>query len=71
MSSSTALALGLPLAGIAYLAYQLKDVGRRESYLPAGPPTVPLLGNLNIFPKEYAHYTFVRYTLGFARSLSF
>ncbi|KAG8997242.1 hypothetical protein FRB90_012552 [Tulasnella sp. 427] len=61
MSSSTALVLGLPLAGIAYLAYQLKDVGRRESYLPAGPPTVPLLGNLDVFPKEYAHYRFTEW----------
>lgn len=59
MSSSTAIALGLPIAGLAYLAYQLKDVGRRETFLPPGPPTVPVLGNLNIFPKEYAHYTSV------------
>ncbi|KAG8912689.1 hypothetical protein FRC00_003985 [Tulasnella sp. 408] len=57
MSSSTTIALSLLIAGLAYLAYQLKDVGRRETYLPPGPPTVRLLGNLNIFPKEYVHYT--------------
>lgn len=59
MSSSTAIALSLLIAGLAYLAYKLRDVGRRESYLPPGPPTVRLLGNLNIFPKEYVHYTCV------------
>ncbi|GAW04989.1 cytochrome partial [Lentinula edodes] len=33
-------------------------IGRREPSLPPGPPTIPLLGNLNIFPTEYAHYKF-------------
>lgn len=35
--------------------------GRREPNLPTGPPTVPLLGNLNIFPKEDAYLKFTKW----------
>ncbi|KAG8864432.1 hypothetical protein FRB97_005035, partial [Tulasnella sp. 331] len=45
----------------AWLVFKLKDIAGRESYLPPGPPTVPLLGNLNIFPKEFAHYKFTEW----------
>ncbi|KAF8600199.1 cytochrome P450 [Ceratobasidium sp. AG-I] len=38
-----------------WLVVKLMGTGKRESYLPNGPPTVPLLGNLNIFPKSEAH----------------
>lgn len=38
-----------------WLVIKLMRVGKRESFLPKGPPTVPLLGNLNIFPKFEAH----------------
>ncbi len=34
-------ALGLVLYGI----YRLLQVGKRDSRLPPGPPTVPILGN--------------------------
>ncbi|KAJ3782385.1 cytochrome P450 [Lentinula aff. detonsa] len=37
---------------------RLYRIGSREPSLPPGPPTIPLLGNLNIFPAEYAHYKF-------------
>ncbi|KAG9118752.1 hypothetical protein FRC07_006597, partial [Ceratobasidium sp. 392] len=30
-------------------------IGQRETHLPPGPPTIPLLGNLHIFPKTEAH----------------
>ncbi|KAJ3900147.1 cytochrome P450 [Lentinula edodes] len=41
-----------------WLIRRLYMIGRREPSLPPGPPTIPLLGNLNIFPTEYAHYKF-------------
>lgn len=34
----------------------LRKVGARERGLPPGPPTLPVLGNLHIFPKEFGHY---------------
>ncbi|KAF8599111.1 cytochrome P450 [Ceratobasidium sp. AG-I] len=40
---------------LGWLVVKLMQTGRRESHLPKGPPTVPLLGNLNIFPKVEAH----------------
>lgn len=40
---------------------KLKKIGSREPGLPPGPPTVPLLGNLHIFPTEYAHYKFTEW----------
>ncbi|KAF8599139.1 cytochrome P450 [Ceratobasidium sp. AG-I] len=43
-------------AFVILLISKLMRVGKRESYLPDGPPTVPLLGNLNIFPKSSAHF---------------
>jgi hypothetical protein len=52
MDSSVFYALG-PLA--IWLVVKSMRIGRRESYLPNGPPTVPILGNLNIFPKVEAH----------------
>ncbi|KAG9011259.1 hypothetical protein FRB94_003267 [Tulasnella sp. JGI-2019a] len=51
----------IPTTVIGWLTYSLKDVGKRESYLPPGPPTAPLLGNLGIFPKEFAHYKFTEW----------
>ncbi|KAJ7657112.1 cytochrome P450 [Mycena rosella] len=50
------LALGL-LGGFIWL----RKVGTREPGLPPGPPTVPLLGNLHIFPTEFAHYKFTEW----------
>ncbi|KAG7451082.1 cytochrome P450 [Guyanagaster necrorhizus] len=41
---------------LVWAALRLKRIGSREPGLPPGPPTVPLLGNLNVFPTEYAHY---------------
>lgn len=46
---------------LLWLVTKLVRTGKRESYLPNGPPTVPLLGNLNIFPKVGAHFKYVLY----------
>jgi hypothetical protein len=51
MAILVALAL-LALGGVVLL----RKVGTRENGLPRGPPTIPLLGNLHMFPTEFAHY---------------
>lgn len=48
------------------LVFALLD-GRRSTDLPPGPPTVPILGNLLIFPKKWPHYQFT--TWGTSMSL--
>ncbi|KAJ6568936.1 cytochrome P450 [Mycena capillaripes] len=58
MDSSIVLAL-VPLALCA--AWLLKKIGSREDGLPPGPPTIPILGNLHIFPTEFAHYKFTEW----------
>ncbi len=46
----------LILAAIAaYLSLRLLNIGKREHGLPPGPPTIPIVGNLLSFPKEYAY----------------
>jgi hypothetical protein len=54
--------MGLPLLLLSFslilslAVYRLSQIGKRESFLPPGPPTIPLFGNLHIFPTEFAHY---------------
>lgn len=47
---------------LVWLVVKLTRTGKRESYLPNAPPTVPLLGNLNVFPKLEAHFKYVSYS---------
>ena len=53
-----AILLILALLGLG-ATFLLTRVGSRERRLPPGPPTVPVLGNLHIFPTEFAHYKYV------------
>ncbi|KAJ8078284.1 hypothetical protein PM082_000490 [Marasmius tenuissimus] len=50
-----AIIYALLFAALAFAYSKLKDIGSRDSRLPSGPPTVPILGNLGIFPKEFAY----------------
>ncbi|KAJ7779139.1 cytochrome P450 [Mycena metata] len=51
-----------PLAlGFLCVCVWLRKIGSREPGLPPGPPTVPLLGNLHMFPTEFAHYKFTEW----------
>ncbi|KAJ7184892.1 cytochrome P450 [Mycena filopes] len=45
----------------ACAVFLLLKVGKREDGLPPGPPTVPVLGNLHIFPTELAHHKFTEW----------
>ncbi|KAK7040217.1 hypothetical protein VNI00_010023 [Paramarasmius palmivorus] len=40
---------------------RLFRIGKRESYLPPGPPTLPVVGNMHVFPTKYPHYKFTEW----------
>ncbi|QRW09774.1 cytochrome P450 family protein [Ceratobasidium sp. AG-Ba] len=46
---------------VVFSIYKLARIGRRERTLPNGPPTVPLLGNLNIFPNSRLYVKFTEW----------
>ncbi|KAI0687612.1 cytochrome P450 [Cytidiella melzeri] len=53
MLSPTFVAAALSLS---FVIYRLSQIGKRESFLPPGPPTVPLLGNVHVFPRVLAYF---------------
>ncbi|KAI0073799.1 cytochrome P450 [Panus rudis PR-1116 ss-1] len=59
ISNNLHLVTALTLTIIYWSIRHLSRIGTREAGLPPGPPTIPLLGNLLQFPKEY---TFFRFT---------
>ncbi|KII94756.1 hypothetical protein PLICRDRAFT_169479 [Plicaturopsis crispa FD-325 SS-3] len=45
----------------AWFVSRLMKTGHREKGLPPGPPTVPILGNLLIFPTKHPHLKFTQW----------
>ncbi|KAJ7040918.1 cytochrome P450 [Mycena alexandri] len=65
------MAILLPLAlGFLCICVWLRKIGSREAGLPPGPPTVFLLGNLHVFPTEFAHYKFTEWARKYGRIYS-
>lgn len=52
----------LAVIGVAYAIYRLCRIGRRDSDLPPGPPTLPVLGNILDFPTRHAHFKFTEWS---------
>jgi hypothetical protein len=49
MHISPVLGATLALAA-SYILYRLLSIGKRDSRLPPGPPTIPVLGNAHLIP---------------------
>ncbi|KAI3598449.1 cytochrome p450 [Moniliophthora roreri] len=60
-TSYSSLAVTIILLVFLLALVWLLRLGKRESYLPPGPPTLPLLGNIHVLPTRYPHNKFTEW----------
>lgn len=46
---------------LALVLHRLSKIGQRPADYPPGPPTLPLIGNLHLMPKEKGHLQFQKW----------
>ncbi|KAG8916404.1 hypothetical protein FRC02_003978, partial [Tulasnella sp. 418] len=54
----TPVAVGL---AVTYGVSRLTKIGSRDSRLPPGPPTTPIVGNLNMIPQKHSYIRFTQW----------
>ncbi|KAF7428478.1 hypothetical protein PC9H_007702 [Pleurotus ostreatus] len=69
-TSSTILVLILLLSSSAVVLSRFWGVGRRERFLPPGPPTKFLLGNASDFPRFTSFVQFTRWAAEYGQLVS-
>ncbi|KAK7692525.1 hypothetical protein QCA50_004155 [Cerrena zonata] len=57
----TSLSLGTLALFVFWILNRLRKIGSRQQGLPPGPPTLPLIGNLHLFPTTRAHLKFTEW----------
>jgi hypothetical protein len=55
---------------LVVLLYRLSKIGHRPAGYPPGPPTIPILGNIHLLPKEKGHLQFQKWAVEYVRKLS-
>ncbi|CAI6277588.1 unnamed protein product [Periconia digitata] len=66
--ASVMLPLFVSLAVVCLLLYpiwRILQVGKRPADFPPGPPTIPLLGNIHLIPRENVHLQFQKWAQEF------
>ncbi|KAF8649401.1 hypothetical protein AX16_005842 [Volvariella volvacea WC 439] len=57
--AQAAIVLGVGV--VAYYGYKIFTMGLRQRGLPPGPPALPIIGNLLVFPRALPHFQFTEW----------